>query len=95
MFGNYYWEEGETGVDYEVNDHEHPQDFDAVWGWAYEGLLMDAHTFLPVYEEKEWWIHAGITKILQAYTLVTGAVPERAAWIAISIPSLILVFCFC
>jgi len=48
-----------------------PQDFDAVWGNAYEGLLMDAQTFLPIYEEKEWWIHAGITKVLQAYTLVT------------------------
>ncbi len=48
-----------------------PQNFDAVWLSAYEGLLMDAHSFLPVYEEKEWWIHAGITRILQAYTLVT------------------------
>jgi hypothetical protein len=48
-----------------------PQNFDQVWNNAYEGLLMDAHTFLPIYEEKEWWIHAGITRILEAYTLVT------------------------
>lgn len=48
-----------------------PQNFDAMWGYAYEGLLMDAHTFIPIYEESEWWIHAGIAKILQAYTLVT------------------------
>ncbi|MEN8230566.1 MAG: SusD/RagB family nutrient-binding outer membrane lipoprotein [Bacteroidota bacterium] len=48
-----------------------PTNFDALWSYAYEGLLMDAHTFLPVYEEKEWWVHAGITKILMAYTLVT------------------------
>ncbi len=48
-----------------------PQNFDALWGYAYEGLLMDAHTFIPIYEESEWWIHAGIAKILQAYTLVT------------------------
>jgi hypothetical protein len=48
-----------------------PQNFDALWGYAYEGLLMDAHTFLPIYEEKEWWIHAGITRVLQAYTLAT------------------------
>jgi hypothetical protein len=48
-----------------------PTNFDATWSLAYEGLLMDAHTFLPIYEESEWWIHAGITKILEAYTLVT------------------------
>ncbi|TFH24544.1 MAG: SusD/RagB family nutrient-binding outer membrane lipoprotein [Bacteroidia bacterium] len=48
-----------------------PTNFDQSWDYAYEGLLMDAHTFLPIYEEKEWWIHAGITKVLQAYTLVT------------------------
>ena len=48
-----------------------PQDFDANWAYAYEGLLMDAHTFVPIYEEKEWWIHAGITKVLLDYTLVT------------------------
>jgi len=48
-----------------------PQDFDDTWAEAYEGLLMDAHTFLPIYEESEWWFHAGITKILQAYTLAT------------------------
>ena len=48
-----------------------PQNLDYPWSDAYEGLLMDAHTFLPIYEEKEWWIHAGITRILQAYTIVT------------------------
>ncbi len=48
-----------------------PTEFDQVWTRAYEGLLMDAHTFLPIYEENEWWIHAGITKVMQAYILVT------------------------
>ncbi len=48
-----------------------PTEFDQVWSRAYEGVLMDAHTFLPIYEEDEWWIHAGITKVLQAYVLVT------------------------
>lgn len=48
-----------------------PTNFDATWSLAYEGVLMDAHTFLPIYEESEWWIHAGITKILEAYVLVT------------------------
>jgi len=48
-----------------------PTNFDANWGYAYQGLLMDAETFLPIYEEEEWWIHAGITKILEAYTLMT------------------------
>ena len=48
-----------------------PQTMDYAWSDAYEGVLMDAHTFLPVYEENEWWIHAGITKILQAYLMVT------------------------
>jgi hypothetical protein len=48
-----------------------PQAFDNLWSHAYEGLLMDAQTFLPIYEENEWWIHAGITRILQAYTLTT------------------------
>ena len=48
-----------------------PTEFDQVWTRAYEGLLMDAHNFLPIYEENQWWIHAGITKVLQAYVLVT------------------------
>ncbi len=48
-----------------------PTEFDEVWSRAYEGILMDANTFLPIYEEKEWWIHAGITKVIQAYVLVT------------------------
>ena len=48
-----------------------PTEFDQVWSRAYEGLLMDANTFLPIYEESQWWIHAGITKVLQAYVLVT------------------------
>jgi len=48
-----------------------PTEFDQVWSRAYEGVLMDAHTFLPIYEENQWWIHAGITKVLQAYVLVT------------------------
>jgi hypothetical protein len=48
-----------------------PTNFDNVWNNAYQGLLMDAYTFLPIYEENEWWIHAAITKVLQAYTLVT------------------------
>ncbi|MCK5068489.1 MAG: SusD/RagB family nutrient-binding outer membrane lipoprotein [Bacteroidales bacterium] len=48
-----------------------PTEFDQVWTRSYEGILMDAHTFLPIYEENEWWIHAGITKVLQAYVLVT------------------------
>jgi hypothetical protein len=48
-----------------------PQNFDANWAYAYEGLLMDAETFIPIYEENEWWIHAGISKILEAYVLVT------------------------
>jgi hypothetical protein len=48
-----------------------PTEFDQVWTRAYEGVLMDANTFLPIYEENQWWIHAGITKVLQAYVLVT------------------------
>ena len=48
-----------------------PTEFDQVWSRAYEGVLMDAHTFIPIYEENQWWIHAGITKVLQAYVLVT------------------------
>ena len=48
-----------------------PTNFDNVWTWAYEGILMDAQVFLPIYEENEWWIHAGITKVIEAYVLVT------------------------
>ena len=48
-----------------------PQEFDDIWLFAYEGALMDAHSFLPIYEESEWYIHSGITKVLQAYILVT------------------------
>ncbi|HCC31649.1 MAG TPA: SusD/RagB family nutrient-binding outer membrane lipoprotein [Marinilabiliales bacterium] len=48
-----------------------PTEFDAVWTLAYEGLLMDAHTFIPVYEANEWYLHSGIAKVLQAYVLAT------------------------
>ncbi|MDF1575259.1 MAG: SusD/RagB family nutrient-binding outer membrane lipoprotein [Bacteroidales bacterium] len=71
----------DANPDYAYN----PTNFDNVWANAFEGLLMDAHSFLPIYEEQKWWIHAGITKILEAYVLVTlvdffGDVPWTEAF---------------
>ncbi|MEZ5038442.1 MAG: SusD/RagB family nutrient-binding outer membrane lipoprotein [Saprospiraceae bacterium] len=61
-----------------------PQDFDDMWEQAYVGILSDAKTLIPLAEEKGLFIHAGIARTIEAYTLVSlvdffGDVPMSTA----------------
>ena len=61
-----------------------PQDFDDMWEQAYVGILSDAKTLIRLAEEKSLFVHAGIARTIEAYTLVTlvdyfGDVPMSAA----------------
>lgn len=61
-----------------------PQDFDDMWEQAYVGILSDAKTLIGLAEEKSLFVHAGIARTIEAYTLVTlvdffGDVPMSTA----------------
>ncbi|MEQ9422829.1 MAG: SusD/RagB family nutrient-binding outer membrane lipoprotein [Cyclobacteriaceae bacterium] len=47
-----------------------PEDFDDVWELTYTSILSDIKTLIPLAEEKELNIHAGIGKVLRAYLLM-------------------------
>ncbi len=48
-----------------------PQDFDDMWEQAYVGVLTDGATLIPLAEERSLFVHSGIAKTIQAYTLMT------------------------
>lgn len=48
-----------------------PQDFDDMWEQAYAGILSDAKNLIPLAEDKGLYIHAGIARTIQAYTLLS------------------------
>jgi len=61
-----------------------PQDFDDMWEQAYVGIMSDGRTLITSAEEKSLFVHAGIARTIQAYTLVTlvdffGDVPLSTA----------------
>lgn len=47
-----------------------PTDFDAHW-FIYNQFLADARAMVPLAENQELFIHAGIAKVLEAYIMVT------------------------
>ena len=61
-----------------------PQDFDDMWEQAYAGILSDCANLIPVAEEKGLFIHSGIARTIQAYTIMSlvdffGDVPWEQA----------------
>ena len=61
-----------------------PQNQDGVWQQAYQNVLINAKTLIPIAEEKNLTTHVAVAKILSAYTYITlvdlfGDVPEDEA----------------
>lgn len=83
-FGMHYTRMQNSGqADYENTNR--PTAFDNLWTLAYANVLNDAHTLLPLADEQGLTRHAGIARVLQAYTLLTlvdyfGDVPFSQAF---------------
>ncbi|MEQ9425291.1 MAG: SusD/RagB family nutrient-binding outer membrane lipoprotein [Cyclobacteriaceae bacterium] len=48
-----------------------PEDYDDIWELTYTSILSDINTLVPLAEDKELGIHAGIGKVLRAYLLMS------------------------
>lgn len=60
------------------------QSFDGFWSNAYSGVLINTKSLIPAAEEKGLYVHAGISRVLEAYTLMAlvdyfGNVPYSEA----------------
>ena len=61
-----------------------PQDFDDMWEQAYTGIVSDGNTLIRLAEERGLFVHSGIARVIQAYTLLSlvdffGNVPWSTA----------------
>ena len=61
-----------------------PQGVDGLWGTAYQGILVNAETLIPIAAEKKLTTHVAVAKILSAYTYLTmvdlfGDIPRMEA----------------
>lgn len=45
--------------------------FDGFWSTAYSGILVNTKQLIPVAEEKQFFVHAGIARVIEAYTLMS------------------------
>src|SRR5258706_88437 len=59
--------------------------FDGIWGDAYQGVLVNAKTVIDLGSTQKLYMHVGIARTLQAYTLMTlvdmfGDVPYSQAF---------------
>lgn len=60
-------------------------DFDDMWEQAYVGIMSDARKLITIAEESEYFVHAGIARTIQAYTLISlvdffGDIPLNSAF---------------
>ena len=58
--------------------------FDGFWSTAYAGVLVNTKQLIPAAEAKQYYIHAGIARVIEAYTLMSlvdyfGDVPYTEA----------------
>ena len=61
-----------------------PENFNDLWSNAYRGVLSNANNLIPLAEAQKKYTHAGMAKILKAYTMITlvdlfGDVPYTEA----------------
>jgi Starch-binding associating with outer membrane len=61
-----------------------PQDVDDQWEWAYQKVIINVETMIPLAQEVNLTTHIAVAKILKAYTLMTlvdvfGDVPATEA----------------
>jgi hypothetical protein len=47
-----------------------PGNFDNMWQTAYTNIFKTANTLIPLAEAKKQYMHAGIAKVLKAYTMI-------------------------
>ena len=45
--------------------------FDGFWSTAYSGILVNTKEMIPVAEGKQFYMHAGIAQVIEAYTLMS------------------------
>jgi hypothetical protein len=62
-----------------------PQTVDGIWSTAYAAILQDANTLIPVADENGYARHAGVARIISAYTIMVmvdyfGDVPFSEAF---------------
>ncbi len=48
-----------------------PSSFDNIWTTAYTSVFKTANTMIPLAETSQEYTHAGIAKVLKAYTMIT------------------------
>lgn len=48
-----------------------PSSFDGIWSTAYQGVLANAEALIPLAQAQKKYIHSGMAKVLEAYTLGT------------------------
>lgn len=58
--------------------------FDGFWSTAYSGVLVNTKQLIPDAEEKQYYVHAGIARVIEAYTMMSlvdyfGDVPYTEA----------------
>jgi hypothetical protein len=61
-----------------------PQNFDQIWSRAYQDVLINVETLLPLAEQKKFYVHIGTAKVMKAYVYLTlvdlfGDVPQSEA----------------
>ncbi len=75
-------ETANTGSTYP--DVYQPENFDQMWGFAYEKVFKNINAMLPLADQQKKYTHLAMGKILKAYTLITlvdfyGDVPYTEA----------------
>ncbi|MBO6795259.1 MAG: SusD/RagB family nutrient-binding outer membrane lipoprotein [Balneolaceae bacterium] len=48
-----------------------PRNYNYMYERAYSGIFADANTLIEIAEDRNFYVHAGIAKILKAYTMIT------------------------
>ncbi|HEY4155607.1 MAG TPA: SusD/RagB family nutrient-binding outer membrane lipoprotein [Puia sp.] len=69
-----------------------PGNFDQLWTDAYVGVFKSANIMIPLAEEKGEFVHAGIAKVIKAYTMITlvdffGDIPYSEANLGVANPN--------
>jgi len=75
----------QNGAGTEYQNSVRPETFDGLWSTAYAGILVEANSLIPKAEAAGYMRHAGIARVISAYTLTVlvdffGDVPFSQAF---------------
>lgn len=59
----------QNGAGTEYQNSVRPEDFNGIWSTAYAGILVEANALIPSVEAAGYMRHAGIARVISAYTL--------------------------